>query len=88
MLVIGATFFLPVMITLKIFSEFMFLTGIISPIWPFSKAIAEVVIVIALLAAMTKTLSFLSTEYTVSRCRALRIVPAAILPFAFLPKTS
>ena len=62
MLVIGATFFLPVIITLNVFSDLTFLTAIISPTWPFSKAIAEVVIVIALLAAMTKTLSFLSTE--------------------------
>ena len=46
MLVIGATFFLPVIITLNTFSELTFFTGIISPIWPFSKAIAEVVIVI------------------------------------------
>ena len=62
MLVIGATFFLPVMITLNIFSDFIFFTAIISPTWPFSKAIAEVVIVIDLFAAMTNTLSFLSTE--------------------------
>ena len=62
MLVIGETFFLPVIIAFKTFFEFKFSIDIISPNWPSSKAIADVVMDNLLFCATTNTVSSLFTR--------------------------